>query len=170
MDNKHAGNDVNFSIDSGAGADTITLSEGVDVVLIGANNSTGASMDTIKSFTATSADTISAAAATEDDGSTDLTVAVAADVTASAGTTNGIATGMFTFDKAAATSVADAIAKVGVDNATAGKAVIFEYDGDTYLHIDTDGASTTDDDILMMFVGLDSASVAASSEILTIAV
>jgi predicted RecA/RadA family phage recombinase len=101
-------------------------------------------------------------------GSTGITVAVPSNVSASAGVTNGIATGLFTFDKAAATSLSDAITKVGADVATAGKAVVFAYGSDAYVFVDQDGATTTANDVVIKLVGVTAVSMAAATEVLTI--
>ncbi len=150
----------------GAGADTYVHSSsatGIDNIIIAAlTDSTVSSMDVITSYVSTS-DTIDLSAAA-------LVSAydVAANVTASTGATNGIATGLFTFNKAAATSLTDAITKVGADVKTAGKAVVFNYGGDAYFFADTDGASTTSADIIIKLTGLTAASMAASTEVFTV--
>jgi len=158
-----------------SGADVITVGEGKDAINLGGDAvadtikllkadtaSTSAKMDSITNYGLTadkfdlSATTIAGNAATFE---------VAGNVTAAAGTTNGIATGLFTFDKAAATSLADAITKVGADVATAGKGVVFNYGGNAYLFIDTDGATTTGSDLVIELVGKTAASVAANLEV-----
>jgi hypothetical protein len=167
------------SIYAGIGADTVIGGIGADVIDLGNDSdadilkvaaadadSKAASMDKVANFTIAD-DTIDLASATIS--GADGTFVVASDVGAAAGTTNGIATGMFTFDAAAATSLSDAITKVGADVATAGEAVIFEYDGNTYFFADTDGATTTADDLVIELTGVDSASMTQTSEVFTIA-
>ena len=159
------GTDVT-AMTGGAGADTYTHSSsatGVDNIIIAAlTDSIASSMDVVTNYVSAS-DTIDLSAA-----ALVSAYAVASNVTASAGATNGIATGLFTFDKAAATSLTDAITKVGADVKTAGNAVVFNYGGDAYLFADTDGASTTAADIIIKLTGLAAASMAANAEVFTV--
>lgn len=158
-------------ITGGEGADTIDFGTAVagKAVLTATNESTTTSYDSLKNVT-TASEILDLGAATllTPTGSA-LSFALATAVTAAAGTTNGIVTGKFTFDKAAATSLADAITKVGTDVKTAGHSVIFEFGGDSYFFADVDGATTTTNDILVKLVGVTSATalVAAGSETFT---
>lgn len=120
-----------------------------------ANDSLTATYDKITDFTkaatstaASGFDTITVTEA----GATAITVT--ANVTAAAGVTNGIKNGKFTFDKAAATSLSDAITKVGADVATSCASVVFEYGGNSYLYIDSDAGTGTAKDMLVELTGV----------------
>jgi hypothetical protein len=126
-------------------------------------DSTTTAYDSVSGYTGAS-ETIDLATA-----SLGLTFTVAGNVTAAAGTTNGIATGKFTFDKLAATSLTDAITKVGADVKTAGNAVVFTYGSDVYFFADTDGAATTTNDILVKLVGSTIGNLTAAGEVFTMA-
>lgn len=154
---------ISMTYAGGTGVDTMTASAIIDIFLIeGVSDSLTSSMDTIKSYTSAT-DTINLAAT-----ALGKAFAVASNVTAASGTTNGIATGLFTFDKAVATSLTDAIAKVGADVKTAGNAVVFNYGGDAYFYADMDGTAATSTDIVIKLLGTTAASMAASSEVFTI--
>ena len=147
-------------ITGGGGADTIAMggsSSGV-VYLIKPTDSTVSSYDTITGFHS-GFDRIDLSAA-----SLNRTFAVAANVTAVAGTTNGIAAGKFTFDKAAATSLSNAISKVGQDVKTSGNAVVFTYGSDVYFFADMDNTSATSSDILIKLTGATMTDLVASGE------
>lgn len=144
----------------GAGADTIAMggsSSGV-VYLINPTDSTTSSYDSITGFHS-GFDRIDLSAA-----SLNRTFSVAANVTAVAGTTNGIAAGKFTFDKAAATSLSNAISKVGQDVKTSGNAVVFTYGSDVYFFADMDNTSATSSDILIKLTGATMTDLVASGE------
>jgi hypothetical protein len=160
------------TIIGGAGADVINLTETTALVdVLKYNNTTDSKstgVDVVTGY-AKASDTIDMAnSANGGTAAGAITFAVIANVTATAGTTNGIATGLFTFDKAAPTSLTDAIAKVGADVAVAGKAVVFNYGSDAYLFIDADGATTTTNDMVVKLVGVTAASVAAAAEVFTV--
>lgn len=162
-----------LSVQGGKGGDTIKLNAtngSADILRIAdaAADSTAAAMDKVSGFVMANDKIDLATAAAGTTASDSITFAVATNVTAAAGTTNGIASGMFTFDKADATSLADAIAKVGADVKTVGNAVIFEYGGNTYFFADTDGAATTANDLIIELVGVNSASLTATGEVFTI--
>ncbi|MFI3181285.1 MAG: calcium-binding protein, partial [Methylococcales bacterium] len=169
------------SITGGAGSDVITGGAGADTIDLGADalidklilSFTGDSIttayDVVTAFTKAN-DVIDLATTTVGtSGTTAITFTVKANVTASSGTTNGVATGVFTFDKAAATSLADAITKVGADVATAGNSVTFTYGGNTYFYADTDGATTTTGDVLIQLSGVTNGNLTATSEVFSIA-
>ena len=159
---KYSGSD-DASYTGGAGADTYDFSAGTgadSAVFAALTDSKPATFDQIIGYTP-GTDTIDLATPV-------ITAVVATNVTAAVGATNGIATGLFTFDKAAATSLADAIAKVGTDVHTAGNAVVFNYAGDAYFFADVDGTTATTNDILVKLVGVTAASVAAAAEVFTV--
>ena len=130
--------------------------------------STTAAYDTVANFVKANDKIDLATTKIGSSGATDGNFVVKADVTAATGITNGIATGKFTFNKAAATSLTDAIAKVGADVATAGNAVFFNYGGNDYFFADTDGATTTTADVLIQLTGVAGTTMAATSELFTI--
>lgn len=154
---------ISTSFTGGAGADVMYGTADVvdSFAYVAKTDSTTTAYDTVFSFVGGSNDTLNFAAST-----LGLAYAVAADATGTFGT---IATGMYSFTNGPS-SLTDAIAKVSADVKTAGNAVIFEYAGDTYFFADQDGAATSANDALIRLVGLDSASMSASSEVFTIAV
>lgn len=140
-------------VKGGAGADTIdlgTASVGV-VQLATITDSTTGSFDSISNYTTGTtavADKIDLSAITN------FTTTLASNVTASV-SVGGIATGLYTASTSGAfTSLADAITRVGADVKTAGTAVVFGYGSDSYVFVDTDGAATTSNDILVKLVGV----------------
>jgi hypothetical protein len=179
-----------FNVTGGAGAQTITTGAAADIVIGGAGadiinlgssdtaadivklaftaESTTAAYDTVANFVIANDKIDLATTYNGSTGTTAITFTVKADVTAATGVTNGIVTGKFTFNKAAATSLTDAIAKVGADVATAGNAVFFNYGGNDYFFADTDGATTTTADVLIQLTGVAGATMAATSEVFTI--
>ncbi|WP_171982245.1 S-layer family protein [Aquaspirillum sp. LM1] len=147
-------------ITGGGGADTIALggsNSGV-VYLINPTDSTVSSYDTITGFHS-GFDTINLSAT-----NLNQTFTIAANVTAAAGVTNGIATGKFTFDKAAATSLADAISRVGQDVKTSGNAVVFTYSSNVYFFADMDNTTATSSDILIKLTGATMTDLIATGE------
>ena len=166
------------TIAGGLGADLLTGGAGDDtfsfVFTAGnatANDSLTATYDKISDFTKGS----SASATTGLDfikvvDATPTTMTVKANVTAVANATNGVKDGVFTFDKAAATSLSDAISKVGADVATAGASVVFSYGGNSYLFIDSDGTTATAKDMLIELTGVTGVSfLGVSTGVFTIA-
>ena len=168
------------SISGGADADTITGGAGADIIDLGSDSaadvlklaftadSTTAAYDTVANFIKANDKIDLASTKIGSTGTTDGTFDVAATVAISGTTVNGITTGLFTFDKLAATSLADAITKVGTDVASVGKAVVFNYGGDAYFFADTDGASTTSADVLIKLTGVTAVSIAQATEVFTI--
>jgi hypothetical protein len=131
-------------------------------------DSTTAAYDTVANFIKANDKIDLASTKIGSTGTTDGTFDVAAPVAISGTTENGITTGLFTFDKLAATSLADAITKVGTDVTSAGKAVVFNYGGDAYFFADTDGASTTTADVLIKLTGITAVSMTQATEVFTI--
>lgn len=162
------------SVTGGAGADTIAFggSTAGSALITALTDSTTTSYDAISGFTVGAGSEkldLSSANLVSDSGAA-ITFAVAANVTANAGVTNGITAGVFTFDKALAVSLTDAISKVGADVKTAGNAVVFAYGSDTYFFADVDGAATTSNDILIKLSGVTTAaSMTAATEVFTLA-
>jgi len=156
---------VAFNVYGGAGADLIDFNTSVASVawITALTDSTTGSYDVITNYTGTSEKINLANASLGRD------FVVAADVAAAAATTNGIATGKFTFDKAAAVSLSDAITKVGADVKTAGNAVVFTYGADVYFFADTDGAATTANDILVKLAGVAIGNLTVAVEVFTMA-
>ena len=144
----------------GAGADTFTGGAGTDTIVLVDGDSAATGFDKFITY-GLAADAISTAGVTG-------TNQVFGNVTAVAGTTNGVATGLFTFDAAAATSFADALAKVGTDVAVAGNSVVFQYGNNAYVFGDVDGTAATATDVLIELVGVTATSMAASSQVFTI--
>lgn len=167
-----AGNDT-ITV-GGAAAHVITGGAGADVVDFGSAVAGELHLASLTDSTTTSYDKVSNVTINSeviDLSATGLGLAfsVAGDVTGSA-TVGTIATGLYTAGSSEAfTSVADAVTKVGADVKTAGQAVLFEYGGNTYFFADTDGASTTTNDILIELTGLDSTTMTAAAEVFTIA-
>jgi len=153
------------SVTGGAGADTIAFGGSVagTAYITALTDSTTSAYDTISGYTGGSEKLDLATA------SLGLTFTVAPDVTAAAGVTNGITTGKFTFDKAAASSLSDAISKVGADVKTAGQAVVFTYSSNVYFFADVDGLSSTTNDILIKLSGVTIGNLSATAEVFTMA-
>jgi hypothetical protein len=153
------------SVTGGAGADTIAFGGSVagTAYITALTDSITSAYDTISGYTGGSEKLDLATA------SLGLTFTVAPDVTAAAGVTNGIATGKFTFDKAAASSLSDAISKVGADVKTAGQAVVFTYSSNVYFFADVDGLSSTTNDILIKLSGVTIGNLSATAEVFTMA-
>ena len=177
------GTTTGVSVEGGAGADTISVSgaaahsvkggAGADIINLGTasvgvvqlatiTDSTTSSYDSISNYTTgltTVADKIDLSAITA------FTTTLASNVTATA-SVGGIATGLYTASTSGAfSSLADAITRVGADVKTAGSAVVFNYGSDAYVFVDTDGAATTSNDILVKLVGVTAitANVAANA-------
>jgi len=146
----------------GAGADTIDLGTAsvglVQLATIGA--STTGSYDSISNYT-----TGTTAVADKIDLSviSNFTTTLASNVTGTA-SVGGITTGLYAASTSGAfTSLADAITRVGADVKTAGNAVVFNYGSDAYVFVDTDGAATTSNDILVKLVGVTATTAAVNS-------
>lgn len=151
------------TVNGGAGADTISLGTSVAGVLqlSATTDSTTTSYDSVTGYT-------SASEVINLNSISGLTSTVAANVTASA-TVGGIATGLYTASTSGAfTSLSDAIARVGADVKTVGKAVVFNYGSDAYVFEDVDGTSATTNDILIKLVGITAASMADAANVLTV--
>ena len=164
-----------------AGADTVVGGAGPDTMMLFPDNaqdmiriidadsdSTPVGMDSVQFFEKTSDKVDLSSARVGGGNASAITFSVAANVSGVSGVTNGINGGKLTFDKAAPTSLADAISKVGESVSTAGKVVVFDFNGLTYFFADTDGTTATSTDLVIQFF-INTTGVSASGEVFTFA-